>query len=577
MRSNLIFSRPASPRVPPARRIAICRPVLRATFGFLLGWLAPASPIAAMTADACIPAPARQTAGPGSFVFGPRSCIGFRDETLAPLASLLREQFKFRAGLDLSPVVLRDEASGGQGILLSKVSETGGDDPTTPVEGYTLEVTPEGITIAASTEAGLFYGAQSLLQMAEVQFLARTGKVSLPALRIVDAPRFAWRGVMLDESRHFFGKKTVMELLDAMARLKLNRFHWHLTDETGWRIEIKKYPRLTTVGARGNWSDPEAPAAYYTQDEIREIVAYAAQRQIVIVPEIDMPGHATAACRAYPELSGGGAAPWAGFTFNPAREQTYRFLADVLTEIAALFPGPYLHIGGDEVHFGNQSWSSDPEIVAFTRAQGLGSAVELERYFIRRMAAVVRSLGKTTMGWDEIADAGVPPTESAVVWWRHDKPAVLRQLLQRGYPVVLAPRIPCYFDFVQHESHAHGRRWKGEFGDLDRVYGFPDAALTERPAGGDAGRILGLQACIWTERIQNPDRLWFMTFPRLAAFAEAAWTPAEQKSPARFHERLRAFLRGLEREGRPHFDPFLPARYPEPPAPVKTPAGTANG
>jgi N-acetyl-beta-hexosaminidase len=243
-------------------------------------------------------------------------------------------------------------------------------------------------------------------------------------------------------------------------------------DEPGWRIEIKKYPRLTTVGAQGNWSDPAAPAAFYTQADIREIIRYAAARHIMVIPEIDMPGHATAACRAYPEFSGGGTGQWAGFTFNPAKEATYQFLEDVLREIAVLFPGPYLHLGGDEVHFGNQSWSTDPEIVRFSCDRGM--------------------------------------TDGRIL-------------------------------------------------------------------AGQEPNVLGLQACVWTERIQNRERMAFMTFPRLAALAEAAWTPAAAKDAMGFTNRLRPFLRELERRRIPYFNPFHPAQTTEPPAPAKKAEDTANG
>lgn len=518
-----------------------------------------------------IPGPAECRRGEGTFALGAGSAIRARDSLAAGVANHLGAQLKARTDLALH-VAPDVDAGGTGGILLELAPPAAG----ATAEGYTLEVTDGGVLVRAATRAGLFYGAESLLQLAESAPRNAAGEIMLAFMVVTDQPRFAWRGVMLDESRHFFGKKTVEELLDTMARLKLNRFHWHLTDETGWRIEITKYPKLTTIGATGNWSDPKAAPAYYTQDDIREIVEYAGQRHIVIVPEIDMPGHATAACRAYPELSGGGTGPWRDFTFNPAREQTYRFIGDVLAEIAGLFPGPYLHIGGDEVHFGNQSWSSDPGILEFSRAHQLKDAVELERYFIRRVTKIVRSLGKTALGWDEVADAGLSPADTTVMWWRHDRPQVLGRLLEQGYPVVLSPRVPCYLDFVQHESHTQGRRWKGEFSDLERLYAFPDTGPMNAFHGKESN-IIGIEGCLWTERIQNADRLWFMALPRLLALAESAWTPAAAKSRPAFDARLREYLERLERAGRPHFDPFLPARYPEPPGPTKRATGTANG
>jgi hexosaminidase len=373
--------------------------------------------------------------------------------------------------------------------------------------------------------------------------------------------------MMLDESRHFFGKDVVKKHLDVMAALKLNRFHWHLTDEPGWRIEIKKYPKLTTVGGKGNWSNSKAPVAFYTQDDIREIVEYARQRHIMVIPEIDMPGHANAATRAYPEVSGGGQGRWKGFTFNPAKDETYRFIEDVLGEVAALFPGPYIHIGADEVSYGNQSWKTDPQILKFIADNNLKDSVGLEHYFVRRVAGIIHKLGKTMVGWDEIVAAKVPADQAVVMWWRHDKPGILSDALAKGYSVVLTPRHPCYFDFVQHDSHRCGRRWSG-FNNLERVYDFP-ASIQDRLAGHEK-QVLGLQASVWTERIDTPHRLSFMLYPRLAAIAEDGWTQPAQKDTAEFVKRVRvAFLPWLQSLSLSYFNPFAPGNTPEPIGPNK--------
>lgn len=281
-----------------------------------------------------------------------------------------------------------------------------------PDESYRLEVTQDSILIDAASAKGVFYARQALEQ------LARHGKGKIRCCRIYSSPHYAWRGFMLDESRHFFGKEKVKQYLDLMALLHLNVFHWHLTDEPGWRIEIKKYPKLTEIGAVGNWHDAQAAPQFYTQDDIREIVAYAAERQIMVVPEFDMPGHATAVCRAYPEVSGGGEGRWKHFTFHPCKEETYRFISDVLDEIVALFPAPYIHIGGDEVHYGNQNWFTDPEIQNFIKEKGLVNETGLEHYFIRRAADLVAAKGKKMIGWDEIVDAGISPSKALVMWWR---------------------------------------------------------------------------------------------------------------------------------------------------------------
>ena len=374
-------------------------------------------------------------------------------------------------------------------------------------------------------------------------------------------PRFEWRGFMLDESRHFFGKEKVKQYLDLMEKLRLNVFHWHLTDVPGWRIEIKRYPKLTTIGARGNWHDPNAEPAFYTQEDIREIVAYAAERHIMVVPEIDMPGHATAACRAYPELSGGGD----GFTFHPCREETFQFISHVLDEVVELFPAPYIHIGGDEVHFGNQEWFTDPYIQSSIQSHKLVNESGLEHYFVRRVADIVASKGKTMIGWDEIVDAEVSPQKAMVMWWRHDRKYQLVKALERGYRVILTPRLPMYGDFVQFPTHRVGRRESCNM--LENIYSFPDPLL--HLAKGYESQLMGLQCCMWTERIADPHRLDFMTFPRLFAVAEAAWTPVNQKNYGRFLKRLMDWLPLLQQLGISYFDPFAPLSTPEPPAPDK--------
>lgn len=433
---------------------------------------------------------------------------------------------------------------------------------------YALTVATNGITILGADAAGQFYGVQSLLWLLDA---AGTGAVrELRAVKIDDAPRYPWRGYMLDESRFFFGVAEVKKLLDAMARLKMNVFHWHLTDEPGWRIEIKKYPKLTEIGGKGTWANAKAPAQFYTQDQIREIVAYAAARHIEIVPEIDMPGHANAATRAYPEVGAPGPGRWNGFTFDPAKEETYTFLQDVLTEVAELFPSKYLHVGGDEVHYGNQGWTGEARIVSFTKAQGLKNAVELEHWFMRRIGGFVQQkLGKKLVGWDEVSGAGLPNDGSTVpMWWHHEKPKILDQLIAGGFPVILAPRHPLYYDFVQHESHKVGRRWDG-FNALERVYNFPES-LDAQLAKAKPGQILGVNACVWTERIADAKRLHYMTFPRLAATAESGWSPKEAKHLDDFRERVRTlFLPWLDRAGYSYFNPFDPASTPEPNGPDK--------
>lgn len=493
------------------------------------------------------PTPAKiQSEGKGLFVIGKNQQIQGNGGYADKLASGLQTELK-NSGMQSAP------ASGKICLVLDQGLGL-------PNEAYTLTVESGSILLQASSESGLFYAKEALLQ------LSRFGKGSLNTCKIQDQPRYDWRGFMLDESRHFFGKEKVKQYLDIMASLRLNVFHWHLTDQPGWRIEIKRYPKLTTEGSIGNWHDPKAPAAFYTQEEIKEIVQYAADRQIMVVPEFDMPGHATAACRAYPEISGGGEGTWEHFTFHPCKEETFEFISNVLDEIVTLFPSPYIHIGGDEVHYGNQSWFTDPEIQQFIKDKKLENETGLEQYFIRRAADIVASKGKTMIGWDEMIDAGVSPDKAVIMWWRHDRKYQLVKALENGYRVIMTPRRPLYGDFVQHGTHTVGRLWGG-YDTIEDVYRFPDPIIHLTKNHED--QIMGMQFSMWTERIADPKRLDFMTFPRLAAVAEAAWTPAKSKECSMFMKKLPLFLEYLDTKGIYYFNPFNPTSTPEPDAPAK--------
>ena len=435
--------------------------------------------------------------------------------------------------------------------------------PTPAGDGYLLRILPDTVIIHADGGTERFYGLQTLAQLlAGAEKTATTA--TLPCMTIADAPRFSWRGFMLDESRHFTGVEGVKRLLDTMACYKLNRFHWHLTDSPGWRIEIRKYPKLTTIGSRGSESDrrPDAPRQFYTREQIRDIVAYAGERHITIIPEIDMPGHADAAVRAYPEHDGGGYRSngepfkWPRFTFNPAREETLAFLDDVLAEVATLFPDAgVIHFGGDEVHFGWNKWTGLPEVRTLMKREGFTALPEVETWFNRRMAGKINELGFVTGGWDEIAARDLPRDKTLVFWWRHDKPEVLRSTLDAGYKVVLCPRIPTYLDFVQHESHQSGRRWKGAYNTLADTYNFPESLGMPQPR--DRPNIRGIQACLWTETTVTQARRDFLTFPRLIALAETAWTDTDRKDYQSFESRLQPHLPRLQARGLGYYDPFL--------------------
>ncbi len=436
------------------------------------------------------------------------------------------------------------------------------------IGSYRLNISQNKVSIVASSKSGLFYGVQSFRQMFPAGNL-NSNVYKLPQAVIKDSPRYGWRGFMLDESRHFFGKAKVKQYLDIMALHKLNRFHWHLSDEPAWRIEIKAYPRLTSVGGKGTWSNPDTPAQFYTQKDIREIVAYAADRFIMIIPEIDMPGHASSANRAYPEFSGGGTEKTAlngvgkhpHFTFNPVNEDTFEYLSTIIKEVAAIFPSPYFHIGGDEVHFANKQWADNQDVQQLMNEKGYTSLVEVEHHFIRRVSKLLNSLGKIMVGWDEIAKAGLSPKDTSLMWWRHNMPETLYQSLEQKFPIILSPRVPMYLDFVQHYSHQSGRRWEGAFGRLETIYAMPDALY------GDIANnqhIRGTQANLWTEQVSTNDRLDFMTFPRLTALAEASWSSEKNKSYCDFLKRLKGMYTYYQKAGIRAFNVFKPETTPEP-------------
>lgn len=446
--------------------------------------------------------------------------------------------------------------SAGKGIYLLL-------DTTFAPEAYSLEVGKNEIQITGGSRTGVFYGIQTLLQYSKAN-----GLKGIACCKIQDAPRFGWRGMMLDESRHFFGKEKVKQLLEQMSRFKLNKFHWHLTDESGWRIEIKKYPQLATIGGKGNWSDPNSrEIKYYKQEDIREIVAYAASLHIEVIPEIDMPGHATAANAAYPQLSGGGTPEHPDFTFNVGKEEVYSFLTDVLQEITSLFPSPYIHIGGDEVAYGIKAWETDKAIQAMMKREGLKSVKEAERYFMLRMTDSVRKLGKTPVGWDELLDLGVSSDHTLIMWWRHDRVNQLKKSLSGGYSTVLCPRRPLYFDFIQYKDHKWGRVWSG-FCPLEDVYTFPDTGLANWQIPEEQLNLIrGIQANVWTERIHTPQRLDFMIYPRLCALAEAAWTKPELKNYDSFQKRMEGIYQQWDKENIYYFDARKPEKHPEPSGP----------
>ncbi|MDF2433504.1 MAG: hexosaminidase [Mucilaginibacter sp.] len=496
-----------------------------------------------------IPFPKSFVKAGGTFQLNGNTIIGMNSDSLLPQANYLQTELQKANGLLIA--VDPNEVKALIDLQLVKNDMVPG--------AYSLKIESNKITIISSGNEGIFYGIVSLMQM--IRKLP-DHSLNLPTCEITDAPRYQWRGFMLDESRHFFGKQKVKQLLNWMAYYKLNRLHWHLTDVDAWRIEIKKYPKLTQVGSIGNHTDSLAEAKFYTQDDIKEIVAYAQQRFITVIPEIDMPGHATAANRAYPEYSGGSVAKYPNFTFDPSNEKTYQFLADIIKETNTLFPSQMMHLGGDEVAFGIQAWAGGPAITEMMEKNKFTALSDLEHYFFHRMADTVLSLNSKLLCWDEAVETDLPADKTIIFWWRQNFPSSLKLALQKKFQVVLCPRLPLYFDFVQDKTHLSGRKWSNiYFNSISDVYNFPDKQM---PADDlQSNQVIGIQANLWTEMVGSEKRLDFMIFPRLAALSEAAWTDTAAKDEHSFNERLKADLPLYDKDGIYYYDPYQPSLHPE--------------
>ena len=422
-------------------------------------------------------------------------------------------------------------------------------------EAYTLTITPEAISICSNPSAkGLFYGVQSLLQLLPPSAWDTKQKPAksyqLPAMNLTDAPRFAYRGAMMDVGRNFLPKEAVLKMLDLMAFYKLNSFHFHLTDDQGWRIEIKKYPRLTEKGAYRKQTqvghcdyyfprryDGIEKRGFYTQDEIREIVRYAADRFITVIPEIEMPGHSSAALACYPELSCGLGKTYVVRDYYDVfdevycpKEHTFRFLEDVLTEVIDLFPSHYIHIGGDECP--KKAWKKCSHCQALMKQLNLPDESALQSWFIHRIEKFVNSRGRDIIGWDEILEGGLAP-RATVMSWRGEAGGI--EAARQQHSVIMTPGEYCYFDFYQ-EDPEEAPLAIGGYLPLDKVYSYNP--LPGELTAEEQKYIIGVQANIWGEYIQTPDYFEYMTFPRLIAMSEVQWTQPERKDFASFARRL---------------------------------------
>jgi hexosaminidase len=506
---------------------------------------------------ALVPIPEHLDLKEGAFALGPDTPIlanGAARKTADFLAARLRASTGFP---------WRVRARGKAGVAAIQLTTEDADAALGP-EGYELMVTPDAALIRAPSEAGLFYGAQTFLQLLPPEAFASNAvsgvKWEAPCVEIKDRPRFAWRGMLLDVSRHFFTKEEVEQILDAMAMHKLNTLHWHLVDDQGWRIEIKKYPRLTAVGAwRKDISfglkPPDSTAygpdgrygGYYTQADIREVVRYAAARHITIVPEIEMPGHSCAALAAYPQFSctGGPFTTDVGLDICPGvycagNDGSFEFLQNVLKEVFALFPGKYIHVGGDEVL--TTSWAKCPKCQARKQAEGLKSDRQLESYFIQRMERFINAHGRSLIGWSEIREGGLAQNAAVMDWIGGAVEAATA-----GHDVVMTTEDLCYLDHYQSLDHSKEPRAIGGFLPVRKMYAF-DPIPAKLPPPFQT-HILGAQGNLWTEYVPNLRHAEYMIFPRECAMAELTWSPKEARHFDDFLRRLETDERRLDQMG----------------------------
>jgi hexosaminidase len=512
-------------------------------------------------APAIIPAPREMKVQEGVFVLRPGAEV-LAGVSTRPSAEFLVERLRRGTGYSIALHSAPKDASKipAGNILLT----TNGSDASLGAEGYELTLTPGSVVICAPAQAGLFYGAQTLLQLLPPEILATNPVAGVaweaPCAQIKDQPRFPWRGLMLDVSRHFFTPQEVEQVLDAMALHKLNRFHWHLVDDQGWRLQIRKYPRLTEVGAwrKGiNFGlDPKASTAYgadgryggfYTGADIRAIVRYATVRHITIVPEIEMPGHSSAALAAYPEYScnggpfstdvSGGIYPG---VYCAGNDGTFGFLENVLSEVFALFPGQYIHVGGDEVP--KSAWKDCPKCDALKKAEHLTSNQQVESYFIKRIEKFVNAHGKTLIGWSEIREGGL--AQNAVVM---DWIGGAMEAATAGHDVVMTPTKYCYLDYYQSKDHGKEPRAIGGFLPLREVYSLEP--IPDNLPAQFQPHILGPQGNLWTEYVPNLKHAEYMIFPREAAMAEVGWSSKESHNFDDFLRRLETDQRRLDAMG----------------------------
>lgn len=513
-----------------------------------------------------IPLPSTYELKPGTFYITGQSSIGIdkSDPEMTALANYFNEEISDATGFSL-PV-------NNSGTIIFQL----GEHKELGEEGYQLSISADQLILSAYKHHGIFNGIQSVLQLLPPEIKSKTVQAdatwSINCIEVTDKPQFAWRGLMLDVSRHFFTKQEVKKFIDQMAEYKYNVFHWHLTDDQGWRLEVKSLPRLTAIGAWraprvGNWweREPQLPTdslsygGYYTTEDIREIVEYAQQRYVTIVPEIDIPGHSMAALSAYPEISctGGPFHVNVGNTFYTqienslcaGNEQTFEVLDSVFAEVARLFPSPYIHIGGDECYKG--FWEKCSKCKMRMQKEHLKNLEELQSYFVKRVAAMVQKRGKQVIGWDEILEGGLAP-EAIVMSWRGMKGGI--EAAKQGHSVIMTPTDHCYLDFYQGDPTVEPNTYSMlRLQDCYKYQLIPDSV--------DASLIMGGQGNLWTESVPHYRQVEYMIWPRALAISETLWTDARLRNWKFFVNRVEQQFERFDRSGvnyaRSIYDPII--------------------
>ncbi|TAJ11343.1 beta-N-acetylhexosaminidase [Marinilabiliaceae bacterium JC017] len=506
-----------------------------------------------------IPIPAKIVQNEEIFTFSANTTIQINSPQLLAGIEVFQSRMKSISGKEL-PIANELKEASKNTIQIQLKSDL-------PEEGYELDIDANRIKISASTPNGVFYAFQTILQLCPAEvFSPETNdnfQFKLPGLKIEDQPQFKWRGMMLDVSRHFYSKEEVLKLIDQLAQHKINVFHWHLVDDQGWRIEIKKYPKLAKIGAwrvdreHLPWNsrplqkqgENATYGGYYTQEEIKEVVKYASKRFITVVPEIEMPGHTTSSLAAYPEFSctdgpfsviPGGIWPITDI-YCAGKEETFAFLEDVLTEVMSLFPSKYIHIGGDEAN--KKEWKKCANCQARIKNEKLTNEHELQSYFIKRIERFISDNGRILLGWDEILEGGLAPG-ATVMSWRGFEGGIEAAMM--GHDVVMTPTSHCYLDYYQGPMNMEPEAFNGYI-PLHKTYSFnpvPDELTDE-----EALHILGGQGNLWTEHVPVANHMYYMTFPRMAAISEALWSPLQKRNWSNFIQRLENHFKVYDIQG----------------------------